>query len=105
MKIDKIKFQKMKNECIKLCPDKCLFVYSNVYKTKIMKNNDNSTKMIYWMTSQVLYIEKVSNGLLGTHIPIGRYCWRLVRLVCTFGHIHCSIHQTSNKIIKIKITR
>ena len=51
-------YQAMRNECIELCPDNCLFVYSNVYKTKIMKNKDKSTKMIYRVTSHVSYIEK-----------------------------------------------
>ena len=58
MPISYKKIQTMGNDCIKLCPEKCVFVYSNVYKTKIMKNNDKSTKMIYWVTSQVSSIEK-----------------------------------------------
>ena len=87
-----------------------IYVRLNVYsfilmytKQKSWRTMTNSTKMIYSVTSQVSYIEKYRMDVLGTHIPIGRYCWRLVRLVCTVGHIHCYLCQTVNQVIKMQI--
>ena len=55
--VSKIALKIMKS-CTELRPPQCTFLYSNVYKTNIMKNTDKSTKMIYSVTSQVSYIEK-----------------------------------------------